>query len=107
MTTKNLNIQPLNDTYELFMTALASKALTEMMTRYPDMQPEEVLVLALSTLLELDDVDPIGSCRQEMLDSCLDYLKASYGNHQLELDLGDWDRAENLSNSIKAFAPKN
>jgi hypothetical protein len=106
MTTKTLTIEPLNELSNLFMTALAAKALTEMMKRYPDMLPEEVLVMALATLLELDDVEPLGSARQEVLDSCLDYLKDSYGSDQLELDLGDWDKAENLSSCVRALAPE-
>ena len=83
MTSKTVQIEPLNELSNLLLAALASKALTEMMKRYPDMLPEEVLVMALSALLELDDEEPLGSSRQGVLDNSLDYLKDSYGNDQL------------------------
>jgi hypothetical protein len=106
-TTKLIKGEQLSDLYQLHMAALVTKAIEIMSERYPDMAPEELLVIALVGFLVEDDEVPMGPVRQEMLDVSLDYLKSNYGDEEAEIKISadDWNRCEDLASVLRKLLP--
>lgn len=109
MTTKVklTSTEVLSDIYELHVSALASKAIQILSERYPDMSPEELLVISLVSFLVEDDELPMGSTRQQLLEASLDYLKENYGDDSVEfkVDVDSWDRCEDLASVLRKLVP--
>jgi hypothetical protein len=95
------------DIYSLHLNALAKFALQQMMVRYPDMLPEELLVIAMCNLLYQDTTDPMGNLRQDMVEDCMDYLKDAYGNDTVTVDLAGLKNLDLLNSWIKNLCPPN
>ena len=96
----------LDDIYTLHLLALVSKTLTKMHESYPDMLPEELLLIAIAGLLQEEDDHPMGSSRQELLELSMDYLKNTYGNETIMLDLKGWQTLEKLSTAIRGLSDR-
>lgn len=106
-TIRTVASEQLTDLYQLHMSALVTKAIEVMSERYPDMTPEELLVIALVGFLVEDDEVPMGPVRQEMLEVSLDYLKENYGDEDAEIRISadDWDRCEDLASVLRKLVP--
>lgn len=104
---KPVTTEQLADIYNLHLSALVTKAIEAMSERYPDMTPEELLVIALVGFLVEDDEVPMGPVRQEMLEVSLDYLKENYGDEDAEIRISadDWDRCEDLASVLRKLVP--
>lgn len=96
----------LDDIYTLHLLALISKTLTKIHQEYPDMLPEELLLIAVAGLLQEEDDHPMGSSRQELLELSMDYLKNAYGNESILLDVRWWRNLERLSTVLRDLSEK-
>ena len=91
----------LDDMYELHILALTTKALIKILASYPDMLPEELLLIAVAGLLQEEGYEPMGFSRQEHLEMSMDFLKYTYGNESIMLDLEGWRSLEKFSAAIR------
>lgn len=96
-----MKTEQLQDIYLLHILALVSKTLEKIHQEYPDMLPEELLLIAVAGLLQEEDDHPMGSSRQELLELSMDYLKGAYGNESILLDIRWWRNLENLSTALR------
>jgi len=96
----------LSDVYTMHLLALVAKSLSKMHQKYPDMLPEELLLIAMAGMLIEEGDFPMGSSRQEFLEFSLDHMKSVYGNETVLLDVESWRNIENLSTSIRNLASK-
>jgi hypothetical protein len=96
----------LDDIYTLHIMALVSKTLTKIHQEYPDMLPEELLLIAVAGLLQEEEDHPMGSSRQELLELSMDYLKNAYGNESILLDVRWWRNLEKLSTVLRDLSEK-
>lgn len=96
----------LSDIYTLHMMALVAKSLSKMHSKYPDMLPEELLMIAMAGFLAEEEDHPMGAGRQELLEAAMDHMKSVYGNEIVLLDIEAWRNLENLSTSIRNLASK-
>ena len=106
MIKKTMTSDQLSDVYTLHMLALVAEVLSKMNRKYPDMLPEELLLIAMAGMLIEEDDFPMGSSRQELLESSMGYMKSVYGNEMVLLDVDSWRNIENLSTSIRNLASK-
>lgn len=106
MIKKTMTSDQLSDVYTMHMLALAAKSLCELYKKYPDMLPEELLLIAVAGLLCDEQDCPMGSSRQELLDIAVHHMKNVYGNETVLLDVQSWRSIENLSKSLRDLASR-
>lgn len=93
------------DLYSLHLMALAKFALQRMMEKYPDMLPEELMLISLCNLLEFDTSDPMGVYRQQIVDDCMEFLKVTYGDEVVTIDRAGLKNIDKLNDWIKDLSP--
>ena len=103
---KTMTSDQLSDVYTMHLLCLVAKSLSLMHHKYPDMLPEELLLIAMAGFLCEEDDYPMGTSRQELLEFSMDHMKSVYGNETVLLDVESWRNIENLSTSIRNLASR-
>jgi hypothetical protein len=96
----------LDDVYTMHVLCLAAKSISVMQRKYPDMLPEELLLIAMTSLMCEEEDYPMGSARQEVLEFAMEHMRHVYGNETVTIDVESWRNIEKLSSSIRQIASK-